>query len=102
MWAGGAGGRDTQIIEVRRDGKFVRAIGKEGPPISAAPAAAPDTAYAGVSRGGGGAGSRGRGGPGRGRGAMIPPLPANRASTDSFRVPAPASFAATAHETYVT
>jgi len=103
IWIGGAGPRDTQILEFTRDGKFVRAIGMEGPPISATPAAAPDTAYAGVSRGGGGAGGRGGGGGGRGRGrgAAIPPLPANSTATDMFGGPTQVSFDAKANEAYV-
>ena len=103
IWIGGAGPRDTQILEFTRDGKFVRAIGKEGPPVSAGPAAASDTAYAGVSRGGGGAGGRGGGGGGRGRGrgVVIPPLPANSAAADAFGGPTRVSFDAKTNEAYV-
>jgi DNA-binding beta-propeller fold protein YncE len=103
LWIGGAGPRDTQILEFTTAGKFVRALGTEAPPIPAPPVAAPDTAYAGVSRGGvtvpparGGGGGRGRG-----RGAVIPPLPANSASTDAFGGAARASFDTKTGEAFV-
>jgi DNA-binding beta-propeller fold protein YncE len=95
VWVGGTGPRDTQILEFTANGQFVRAIGAAAPPVSAAPAAAPDTAYAGVSGAGRG------GGRGRGRGAVIPPLPANSASTDMFGGPAGFSFDAKAGDAFV-
>lgn len=107
IWIGGAGPRDTQILEFTKDGKFVRALGAESPPIPVAPAAAPDTAYAGLSRGAGGAagGAGGRGGGGRGgrggRGAVIPRLPANSTSKEAFGGAADFSFDAKANEAFV-
>ena len=99
VWIGGSGPRDTQILEFTKDGKFVRAIGAASPPIPVAVVAGPDTAYAGVSRGGGVA--SGGGGRGRGRGAVIPMLPPNSASTEMFGGPAMFSFDATANEAFV-
>jgi DNA-binding beta-propeller fold protein YncE len=108
IWIGGAGPRDTQILEFTRDGKFVRAIGKEAPPVAAAPTAAPDTAYAGVSRGAAGAAGgfsapagRGGGRGGRGGRGAVPPLPANSAAADAFGGPTRVSFDAKANEAYV-
>lgn len=106
VWITGSGPRDTQILQFTRDGKFIKAFGVTAPAVSAAPsAAAPDTAYAGVSgaqRGGAGAaGAGGGGGRGRGRGATIPPLPANSRATDAFGGPAEVSFDMKAGEIFV-
>jgi len=108
VWIGGAGPRDTQILEFTKDGRFLRAIGADAPPIAAPPVAAPDTTYAGVSaaaRGAAGAagapGARGGGGRGRGRGNAVPPLPANSASTDAFGGAVRASFDAKLNEAFI-
>jgi DNA-binding beta-propeller fold protein YncE len=99
VWIAGSGGLDGQVLVFAHDGKFVRQIGKAGV-APAAPAAAPDTAYLGVSpggrggraggdsagrggRGAAGAAAAGRGGRG-GRGGPAPTLPPNSANADLF------------------
>jgi hypothetical protein len=109
VWISGAGPRDTQILQFTRDGKFIKAFGVAAPPVAANPAAAaPDTAYAGVSgaqRGGAGAaGATGRaGGGGRGRGGRgaVPPLPPDSKSMDAFGGATEVSFDFAANEAYV-
>lgn len=106
VWIAGSGPRDTQILQFTRDGKFIRAFGVAAPPANAVPsAAAPDTAYAGVSgaqRGGAGAAGAG-GGRGRGRGGAppVPPLPASSSSREAFGGAAEVSFDFAANEAYV-
>jgi hypothetical protein len=109
VWIGGSGGNDTRLLKFSHDGAFIMQVGKAVAAMaSAAPsgAAAPDTAYAGVSRGaaaaaGGRAGGRGgRGGRGRGRGGP-PPLPPNNASLESFGGPTNISFDAASNEAFV-
>src|SRR5262245_18938097 len=53
VWIGGAGGNDTRILKFSSDGKYLGEIGKAvaAPAVATNPAAAPDTAYQGVSRG---------------------------------------------------
>lgn len=95
IWIGGSGGNDTRILKFTRDGKYVGEIGKvvasTGAPAPTQ-AAAPDTAYTGVSRGAG----RGRGGA-----AGPPPLPPNNASLAAFGGAMGFSFDAAANEAFV-
>jgi DNA-binding beta-propeller fold protein YncE len=114
FWIGGAGGNDTRIVRFSSDGKYLGEIGKA---VAAAPAAtqaaaAPDTAYAGVSRGGAGragfqagrpgAAPAGRGGRGRGgRGGGAPALPPDNASLEMFGGAMGFSFDAAANEAFV-
>ena len=103
VWISGAGPRDTQILQFTRDGKFIKAFGVAAAAMPAPSAAAPDTAYAGVSgaqRGGAGAAGAG-GGRGRGRGAAVPPLPANSGATDAFGGATEVTFDFRANEAYV-
>jgi DNA-binding beta-propeller fold protein YncE len=101
IWIGGSGGGDTRLLEFSHDGKFLMAVGKPmsfSTPTTAA--AAPDTAYAGVSRGaaGGRGAGRGRGGRGRGGGPSLPP---NSTSTEAFGGATSISFDAAANEAFV-
>jgi sugar lactone lactonase YvrE len=103
LWIGGSGGNDTRILKFSPDGKFLMAIGKTvaAPTVAAAGgAAAPDTAYAGVSRGAAGRGGRGGAGRGRGRGGA-PALPPNNASMDAFGGAMSISFDATTNQAFV-
>lgn len=108
VWIGGTGGSDTRLLKFSHDGKFIMQVGKAVTAVaSAAPsgAAAPDTAYAGVSRGaaaaaGGGRAAGGRGRGGRGRGAA-PALPPNNASLETFGGPTNISFDAASNEAFV-
>jgi DNA-binding beta-propeller fold protein YncE len=104
IWVGGAGGNDTRVLKFSRDGKFIAEIGKAVAAAAPTTAAAPDTAYAGVSRGAAGAaaaaGRGGRGGRGGGRGGP-PPLPPNNASMESFGGAMGFSFDAAANEAFV-
>lgn len=106
IWIGGAGYNDTRILKFARDGKFIREIGKVAAAEFSTPrpaAAAPDTAYTGVSRGAagraGGAPAAGRGG--RGRAAGPPPLPANNAAMDMFGGAMGFAFDAASNEAFV-
>jgi DNA-binding beta-propeller fold protein YncE len=105
VWISGNGPRDTQILQFTRDGKFIKAFGVAAPAANATPsAAAPDTAYAGVSgaqRGGAGAAGAGGGRGGRGRGVVVPPLPANSGSMESFGGATKVTFDFAANEAYV-
>lgn len=110
VWIGGAGGNDTRILKFTKEGKYVGELGKlvAAAPTPAPAAAAPDTAYQGVSRGAAGrgapaaaaAGRGGRGGRGGGRGGP-PPLPANNASLEMFGGAMGFSFDAAANEAFV-
>ncbi len=105
MWIAGSGPNDTQILKFTHDGQFVMAVGTivaPPPAPAAAVAAAPDTAYQGVSAAarGGAAGRGGRGGRG-GRPAGPPPIPANSAGTESFGGATRIAFDAAANEAYV-
>ncbi len=106
VWIGGAGPNDTQILKFSHDGKFLMAAGKPvapPPAPTAVRAAAPDTAYQGMSRGAAPAapaGRGGRGGRGGGRGGP-PPTPANSGSTESFGGATRISFDDAANEAYV-
>jgi DNA-binding beta-propeller fold protein YncE len=106
VWIGGSGGTDTRLLKFSHDGKFIMQAGKAVAVASATPAgaAAPDTAYAGVSRGAaaaaGGGRAGGRGGRGRGR-AAGPSLPPNNASLEAFGGPTSISFDAAANEAFV-
>ena len=65
VWIGGSGGNDTRMLKFSHDGKFIMQVGKAVTAVaSAAPAgaAAPDTAYAGVSSGAAAAAGGGRAG----------------------------------------
>ena len=96
VWIGGAGPRDTRIMKFSRDGKFIAEFGQAGAPVAARGGAnAPDTAYAGVSP------ARGAAGRGRGGRPVIPPLPANSNSMDTFGGPAGFSFDTKANEAFV-
>jgi DNA-binding beta-propeller fold protein YncE len=98
VWIGGAGGADSRILKFSHDGKFIAEFGKAAvAPTARGGAAAPDTAYQGVSPGRGAAG-RGRGRGGRGG---TPPLPPNSNSMDTFGGPAGFSFDNGANEAYV-
>jgi hypothetical protein len=105
IWIGGSGGNDTRIFKFSRDGKFIMAIGKAAasPTVATAGAPAPDTAYAGVSRGAAAAAGRGgRGGAGRGRGrGGAPALPPNNASLDAFGGAMSISFDAVTNQAFV-
>jgi hypothetical protein len=104
VWIGG-GPNDTQVLKFTHEGQFLLAVGKavEPPPMPAAAAATPDTAYQGVSGAGrGAAGGRGAGGRGgRGRPAGPPPTPPNSASTESFGGATRISFDAGANEAFI-
>jgi DNA-binding beta-propeller fold protein YncE len=95
LWIGGSGGADSQILEFSHDGKFIAQFGKAGiaPPARGGRGAAPDTAYQGVSPG--------RAGRGRGGRVVVPALPANSTSTETFGGPAGFSFDAAANEAFV-
>ena len=109
VWIAGSGPNDTQILKFSHDGQFLMAAGKAvAPPaaMAAAPAAAPDTAYQGVSGAGraaaGGRAAGGRGGRGgRGGPPAPPPTPPNNASTESFGGATRISFDASSNEAYV-
>jgi len=104
IWIGGAGGNDTRIFKFSRDGKLLATIGKAAAATvaSAGSPSAPDTAYAGVSRGAANAGRAGARGAGRGRGrGGPPPLPANNASMDSFGGATRISFDAASNQAFI-
>ena len=103
LWIGGSAGTDTRLFKFTRDGKLVTAMGKVVSAPAPAAAAAPDTAYAGVSRGGAAAApAAGRGGRGGGRGAAPRPvLPAASGSTEAFGGAADLSLDAAANEAFV-
>ncbi len=102
VWIAGSGGLDGQVLVFSHDGAFIRQIGKVGSAPAAAPAAATDTAYQGVSPGGRGAVDGAVGGAPAGRGAAgapaapaaarggrggrgaAPVLPPNSTNTDLF------------------
>ena len=95
VWIGGAGPRDTRILKFSRSGAFIAQFGKAGAPLTERGEGEADTSYGGVSRG------RGAAGRGRGGRPVIPPLPANSTSMDTFGGPAGFSFDMKAHEAYV-
>ncbi len=105
VWIGGVSGTDTQILRFSKAGKFVGAFGKMAPPTPSAPAAAaaPDTAYQGVSGAGRGAAAGGRGAAaGRGgRGGAAPAVAANSSSMDAFGGAAAFAFDARTNEAFV-
>jgi DNA-binding beta-propeller fold protein YncE len=110
VWIGGSGPNDTQILKFSHDGKFLMAAGKAvAPPAAPAPAAAPDTAYQGMSgaaRGaGGGRGAAGAAPAGRGRGrggrGGPPPTQPNSSGTESFGGATRISFDNAANEAFV-
>ena len=98
VWIGGQGGADSRILKFSHDGKFIAEFGKAAAaPSAARGAAAPDTAYQGVSPGRG----AGRGGRGRGGRGGTPALPPNSNAMDTFGGPAGFSFDDAANEAYV-
>ena len=107
VWIAGTGGLDGQVLVFSHDGKFIRQIGKAGAVPAAAPAAAADTAYQGVSPGGRGAAAGGRGaapagrGGRGGRGGPPPSLPPNSGSGDTFGGATRISFDALGATAYI-